>query len=835
MQKNLQNLRLRIQKNIDDVKIRVASSLKILQPGLSRIRKSSEAFVHFFETHPKTRIAVSVAAVPAALLVVLVSIVFYKLPGKQELRQIQNPLASEVYSADSVLLGRYYIQDRIQVKYEDISPAVIQALIPTEDVRFYKHSGVDVVSLGRVIFKSILLQDESSGGGSTITQQLAKNLYPRKEYSAFSMLVNKLRECVIAFRLESIYSKNEIIALYLNTIPFADNTYGLQSAAKRFFSSTAKDLTIEQAAVLVGMLKATHYYNPRLFPKRALERRNVVLAQMAKYDYLDSKVLDSVKKLPINLKYQKVFYNPGLAPYFREYLKSELQAWCEKNKKPDGTPYNLYTDGLKIYTTIDSKLQGYAEKAVLKQMAEVQKQFFDHWGKDKPWKDKEHIVEEAIRRSSRYKHLKEQGLSESEIMKKLSEKIPMRLFSWEGEKDVLASPIDSIKHHLQFLNAGFIAVEPSSGQVKAWVGGIDHDFFQYDHVKASTRRQVGSVFKPIVFATAIEQGISPCELVPAWQETYIDDEGQLWTPKNTQYDYQVQYSMRGALAYSVNTVSVKLIQRAGVENTIAMARKMGIDSEIPDVPSIALGSSSLSLIEMTAAYTCLANEGISRVPHFITTIQDRTGNVYDNFKHKVSGTRAVSKETSQMVRQMLQTVVHEGTASRLRWKYGIYNDVAAKTGTTQANADGWFMAMTPNLVMGAWVGADDPRIRFRHTSLGQGSNTALPITAYFLKQVNEDAAYRNISKAKFPPLPNSLQRKLNCDLYELDQGLWAQIEQTIHQRDSIIQADTVALPPPETFLQTLYKRKKKILLASQPKEEVELVNEAGGGATAIRN
>jgi penicillin-binding protein 1A len=375
------------------------------------------------------------------------------------------------------------------------------------------------------------------------------------------------------------------------------------------------------------------------------------------------------------------------------------------------------------------------------------------------------------------------------------------------------SPLDSIRHHLQYLNAGFLAMDPGTGEVKAWVGGIDHDFFQYDHVKVTTKRQVGSIFKPIVYAMAIEEGVSPCEFIPAGQQTYIDEEGQEWTPRNMQYDYQVRYSMRGALAYSVNTVSVKLIGRAGIDNTIRLANNMGIQSDIPDVPSIALGSSAISLMEMTAAYSCLANEGVASYPYFIRAIQDREGNVFNNFKAEVSGKQALSKETAQIVRQMLQTVVHEGTASRLRWKYGIYNDVAGKTGTTQANADGWFMAMTPKLVMGTWVGADDPRIRFRTSSLGQGSNTALPMVAYFLKQVNNDAAFAGISKAKFPVLKEAVHQRLGCDLYEINDELWAEIEKSVHERDSVIQADTLVAPPPETFLQSLYIRKRRLLLA----------------------
>ena len=775
----------------------------------------------YFKRNAKARYAAYAVMTVSLLLVLFISFVLTQTPSRKELTSIRNAVASEVYSADSVLLGRYFIQDRTEIKYEDISPHLINALIATEDIRFYEHSGIDFRSLGRVLVKSILLQDESSGGGSTITQQLAKNLYPRKPYWMAPMLVNKFREAIIAARIESLYTKEEILALYLNTIPFADNTYGIQSAAKRFFSTTSKELTLEQAGVLVGMLKATHYYNPRLFPERARDRRNVVFSQMVRYNVLDSSVADSLKKRPIDLQYQRTAYDDGLAPYFREHVKAELIKWCENHKKPDGSPYNLFTDGLKIYTTIDSKLQQYAEEAVARQMKDVQGQFFDHWGRVKPWKDQEEIITDAMKRSQRYKKLKEEGLSEEEIMKVFNTRIPMTLFSWDGEKEAEISPLDSIKHHLQFLSAGFLAMEPGSGEVKAWVGGINHDFFQYDHVRESTKRQVGSIFKPFVFSVAIDQGIEPCELISSDQETYVDEEGEPWTPRNSNNDYGVAYTMRGALAYSVNTVSVKLIHRVGIEKTIALARRLGIRSQLPEDASISLGTASISMMEMAAAYAALANNGIASYPHFIRSVHDRRGKVFDDFKPEISGKRAMSEQTAQLLRHMLQSVVQEGTASRLRWRYNIYNDIGGKTGTTQDNADGWFMAVTPKLVIGTWVGADDPRIRFRSTYLGQGSNTALPMVAYFMQKINRDKNYEDISKARFPALPYALRTKLDCDLYELDEHLLRDIERTVWQRDSIMQADTLSAPPPETFLQMLYRRKMKILLASQPDEDTE--------------
>ena len=776
----------------------------------------------YYNTHQYARLATKIAGPPLAFIFLLLFIVWIETPGNGELRNIQNQVASEIYSADSVLLGRYYLQDRTEVTFEGIAPAVIDALIATEDVRFYNHSGVDYRSLGRVLIKSILQRDESSGGGSTLTQQLAKNLYPRRGYWILPMLLNKLREVRIAIKLEDIYSKKELLTLYLNTVPFADNVFGIQAVADRFFSKPASELTIDQAALLVGMLKATNSYNPRLFPDRSMKRRNVVLSQMVKFKKLSPTLADSFKVMPIELEYNKISHHQGLAPYFREHLKTEILAWCNNNEKEDGTPYNLYTDGLRIFTTIDSKLQAYAEKAVVQQMTEIQKVFFDHWGNQKPWKGKEEVLDQAIKRSSRYRQLKEQELSEEEILQELQKPIPMSLFTWQGDREAITSPIDSIIHHLQYLNAGFLAVDPATGSIKAWVGGIDHDFFQFDHVKTSTKRQVGSIFKPIVYAMAIEQGVNPCDFLSAERQTYIDRGGEKWTPRNSQNDYEVQYSMKGALAYSINTVAVKLIEKAGVSNTVTLAKNMGITSDMPAVPSISLGSSSISLMEMTAVYSCLANEGVASTPYFLSTITDLNGKVFDNFNPVSSNTRVMKKETAQLITSMLRTVVREGTASRLRWRYGVYTDVAGKTGTTQSNADGWFMAMTPKLVIGTWVGADDPRIRFRSTELGQGSNTALPITAYFLQQVNKDARYSYLSKATFPKLTESLQDRLNCDLYELPNSLSVRIEKMIFKRDSIMQADTLASPP-ESFLQMLYQRKMKMIKVSQHLDSLKML------------
>lgn len=683
--------------------------------------------------------------------------VFGALPDKNHLKEIHHPIASEVYSADSVLLGRYYVQDRSPVKTEDIPKTLKQALVATEDVRFYNHHGVDVKSLFRVLIKTLLLQRESSGGGSTITQQLAKNLYPRKSYGILSLPINKVKEIIIAGRLEKVYTKDEILVLYLNTIPFADNTYGVKTAADRFFSTPVKNLTIDQSAMLVGMLKATHSYNPRLFPDRARDRRNLVISQMAKYNFITQDEGKILQAKPLALEYNNVGHNSGAAPYFRAYIKNELLRWCKENKKEDGTAYNLYTDGLKIYTTIDSRLQRYAETAMQKQMKSLQQKFASQMNKQKL----NEVATRKLRQLPQYKSLEETGLSEKEILAALKKPVKTKVYTWEGVKEVDMSFYDSIKHHTQFLQAGILALEPSSGEIKVWVGGIDHRFFQYDHVRPGTKRPVGSTLKPILYAAALEHGVGPCSYISARKTEYanMDD----WTPENTnQETYDRKYSMEGGLSGSVNTVSVKLLEKTGINNAISIARKMGITSELPAVPSLALGTPSISMIEMVGAYGALANDGVYVKPRYLLAITDQKGKALESVDGEEESSRALSKESAQMMVHMLKTVVSEGTGSSLRTRYGIQNDVAGKTGTTQLNVDGWFMAITPKLVIGSWVGADDPRLHFRSTALGQGGATALPITALFLQQVNRDETLKDISRAKFAPLSPQLLEELDC-------------------------------------------------------------------------
>jgi penicillin-binding protein 1A len=707
----------------------------------------------------------------AILYILVVSGATGRLPNKKELARIENPMASEVYSADSVLLGRFFLQERSNVAFENIPKSVVDALISTEDVRFYKHHGVDYRSLGRVMIKTLLLQNESAGGGSTITQQLAKNLYARKKYAMLSLPINKVREMVIAHRIEKVYDKKSIIALYLNTVPFGENIFGIEAAAQRFYSKPVRSLDIGQAAVLIGMLKATYSYNPRIFPEQSLNRRNVVLSQMEKYGMITAEQHESFAQSPIELKYNKITHHTGLAPYFREYLRAKMLEWVEKYNRDNDTTLNLYTDGLKIYTTIDSRLQRAAEQAVEIQMASLQKKFNQHWAKKEPWN--ESALQSAIKRSDRYQSLRNSGKSHNEAIAIMKKPLPMSLFTYEGEQEATMSPLDSIKHYLMFLNAGMLAIDPRYGDIKVWVGGVNHQYFQYDHVKETTKRQVGSTFKPIVYASAIEQGERPCAFITAEKTVYNNMEG--WTPKNTDEDkYELKFSMPGALAYSVNTVSVRVLEKAGMDNTIRLAHAMGVKSELEAVPSMALGTADISVMEMVTAYTAFANKGKVVNPHYLKRITTHDGKELERF-HGDKPSQALSEETAQLMLHMLRRAVNEGTSASLRSQFGLTNDIAGKTGTTQSNTDGWFIGVTPKLVVGAWVGGDDPSIRFRTTSLGQGARTALPLVGEFLKLAKTDKSLDSVSNARFAALPESLERKIDCDFYKEDRNIFRKL------------------------------------------------------------
>ena len=681
------------------------------------------------------------------------------LPTTGELLKIKNSEASEVYSENGVLLGKYYLQDRSAVPFELISKHVINALVATEDARFFDHGGIDYRSLARVLIRTVILQDRSGGGGSTITQQLAKNIYGRRSYKYLSTPINKVREIFIAKRLEEVYSKEDIITLYCNTVPFGDNVFGIESTSQRFFNKHAKSLSIPEAATIVGMLKANYSYNPRLFPEKSTQRRNVVISQMNKYGYLTRNDMKSYFKTPLVLDYQIQSHNKGMATYFREQVRQKVLKWCAANTKSGGTPYNLYTDGLKIYTTLNAKMQQYAEEALAEQMKDLQAVFKRHIQNKEPWRTNVSILDRAIRQSNRYKSLKSKGMKIAEILKKFEEKVSMEIFTWEGEQQVNMSPIDSVKHYMSFLNAGFIAMNSHTGATKAWVGGIDFKYFQYDHIQETTKRQVGSTFKPIVYAAAIEAGIEPCSYISAEKVVYENYDN--WSPENGEDNYDQKYSMLGALTKSVNTVAVNLLDQVGIGKVINLASQIGVESKLPNVPSIALGVANISILEMANAYSTFSNNGVSKSAFTIERIEDAKGNTLYEYSMPKSSQK-ITQETSELMIAMMKSVVDNGTGSRIRWKYNLPNDLAGKTGTTQANTDGWFAATLPDLVMISWVGADNPSFRFRSTALGQGANTALPITALFLKRLNQDTSLNNVSKGKFPAPSSKIIDILDC-------------------------------------------------------------------------
>ena len=684
------------------------------------------------------------------LLIILFALVyigtFGQLPDKNTLIKIKEPVASEIYSKDNKLLGRFYTENRSNVKFKEISPNLINALIATEDTRFYEHRGVDELALIRVVVKTIFMVDRSSGGGSTLSQQIVKNIFGRKNYGPLTIPVSKIRESIIAYRLEKLYSKEEILTLYLNTVPFGENTFGIETAAERYFSVTPNKLTVPQAATLVGLLKANNYYNPRLNPERSIQRRNTVIAQMLKYKYITPAQAAKYSQEPLGLKYNYLVYNTGLGAYFRELIRPQLEDWCSDNNKVDGTPYNLYTDGLHIVTTIDSRMQRYAELSMQERMAELQATFEKHWDGKYPWGKSTEILQRAMKRSDRYKKMKEAGRSVAEITEAFKAPVNMKLFSWSGEKKTTISPMDSIKYVLTLLQCGFIAIEPKTGDIKAWIGGNDFRFFQYDHVLGP--RQVGSAFKPIIYASALEHGLPPDKYYPNQQITY--PEYQNWSPGNSDDEYGGYYSLEGALTKSVNTVSVQVLMESGIPEAIHLARSMGIQSDLPEVPSLALGVADVSLLQMAKAYACLDNLGKAVEPNYLVRIEDANGKVLKKYVPNDNQNEALSPENAKIITHYLKSVVNEGTGSDIRALYKVEGDFAGKTGTTQNYADGWFMGYTPDLVTGCWVGGEEPSIHFRTIALGRGGYTALPIVGKFFNKLYRDPAFRDYQTHSFP-------------------------------------------------------------------------------------
>lgn len=668
---------------------------------------------------------------------------FGAIPNKKALLSIRQPEASKIYSVDGKLLGKYYTKNRNTLEFEQIPPAFMTSLIATEDSRFWTHSGIDLRSWVRVFVKRLILGQESAGGGSTLSQQLAKNLFPRKDFWFSSMLINKFREFIIASRLEHVYSKEELLTFYINTVPFGEAIFGLDAASDRYFSKTADQLNIEECALLVGLLKASSYYNPRNFPERAVNRRNVVLHQMMVNGVIDSLTLDSLKQLPLNLSYQRNTDSEGIALYFRNHIRPILLEWCANHKKENGEPYNLYTDGLRIYTTIDFGMQHYAEEALKIHMMKLQETFdqqFDNWD------DYSAPIKEAIERSPRYEAMKKAGMKDDEIEKEFSKAIPMKWWTWNGMVDTVASPLDSVRYSLKILQGALVAINPKTGGVMAWVGGNDAQQFNIDYVL--TPRQPGSAFKPILYATAIDQGIDPCTFYANRQLRYDQFEG--WTPGNSDGNYTGIYSLPGALAKSINTIAVQLIFDAGVENVANRARRMGITGEMKLVPSLALGTAEITLLELVSAYTTFLNKGIHRPYQLLTKIVDQDGTVLEEFKSP-GGVSVFTPETVGIMDQMMANVVDRGTAAPLRYKdIGVKGAIAGKTGTTQFQSDGVFVGMTPKFLAGSWVGCFDRRVSFNSLRDGQGGKTALPIWGIFVKMLQDDPAYKSYFNAYWP-------------------------------------------------------------------------------------
>jgi penicillin-binding protein 1A len=684
------------------------------------------------------------------LLIILFALVyigtFGQLPDSNTLIKIKEPVASEIYSKDNKLLGRFYTENRSNVKFKEISPNLINALIATEDTRFYEHRGVDEWALMRVVVKTIFMVDRSSGGGSTLSQQIVKNIFGRKNFGPLTIPVSKIRESIIAYRLEKLYSKEEILTLYLNTVPFGENTFGIETAAERFFSVTPNKLTVPQAATLVGLLKANNSYNPRTNPERSLQRRNTVINQMLKYKYITAQQAEKYSAEPLGVKYNYLVYNTGLGAYFRELIRPQLEEWCSDNNKADGTPYNLYTDGLHIVTTIDSRMQRYAELAMQERMKELQSTFEKHWDGKAPWGKSTEIIQRAMKRSDRYKKMKEAGRSAAEITEAFKKPVNMKLFSWSGEKKVTISPIDSIKYVLTLLHCGFIAIEPKTGDVKAWIGGNDFRYFQYDHVLGP--RQVGSAFKPIIYASALEHGLPPDKYYPNQQITY--PEYQNWSPGNSDDEYGGYYSLEGALCKSVNTVSVQVLMESGIPEAINLAKSMGIKANLPEVPSLALGVADISLLQLASAYACLDNLGRTIDPNYLIRIEDANGKVLEKFAPHDDQKEVLSPENAKIITHYLKSVVNEGTGSDIRSLYKVEGDFAGKTGTTQNYADGWFMGYTPDLVTGCWVGGEEPSIHFKTIALGRGGYTALPVVGKFFNKLYRDPAFSDYQHHTFP-------------------------------------------------------------------------------------
>ena len=731
---------------------------------------------------------------PFALLMFLVLLVwmFADIPSFAELESPDNKLATQIIAEDGEILTTFHIENRTYVSYGELSENLVHAAVATEDVRFYRHSGIDFIGLGRVLFKTILLSNSSQGGGSTITQQLAKTLYPRAEMEKkipgiyhIKMVWTKLKEWITAVKLERDYTKDEIMTMYLNSIFFGSGAYGVRAASETFFGKHPSELTIEESAMLVGMVNKPTRYNPALNPDKALVRRNFVIGQMEKAGYFDDQAKaagvkttafrDSIRQIPIELNYQVQDHNSGHAPYFRDMVRrvmsakkpkrssysvpedytadslswatDDLYGWLEKNKKADGTPYDLDRDGLRIYTTINYKMQKYAEEAVQERMRDLQADFRKdlRHKTNKPFSNdidaptRDRLMQQARKWSDRYRVLKKKGLNDSQIFKTFSEPVNMRVFAYnkKGYIDTTMTPDDSIRYYKSILRTAFVAMEPGTGHVKAYVGGPDYRYFKYDNVRQG-KRQVGSTIKPFLYTLAMQEGLTPCTKVTNVPVTFLTPGGETWTPRSTDKEEWIgkTVTLKWGLTNSSNNISAFLMKQYGPEAMADMMRRMGIQSHVDEVPSLCVGPADLTLWEMVAAYNTFPSRGVYVTPLFVTRIEDRQGNVLSEFTNRKR--EAIAESTAYLMVNLMEGVVQGGTASRLRYRYNLTGEIAGKTGTTNDNSDGWFIGYTPTLVAGVWTGAEDRQVHFQSITYGQGAHMSLPTWGIFMKKVLAD-------------------------------------------------------------------------------------------------
>ena len=759
--------------------------------------------------------------VPLTVVIILILSVwaFADIPSFEELENPESKLATQVIAENGEILTTFHIENRSYVSYNELSEHLVHAAIATEDVRFYNHSGIDFQSLGRVMFKTLLGGDSSQGGGSTITQQLAKTLYPREDvsspipgFSKVKMVWVKLKEWITAVKLERNYTKDEIMDMYMNAIFFGSGAYGIKSASQTFFAKNPIDLTVEESATLVGMVNKPTRYNPVLNPEKSLTRRNFVISQMAKAGFITEAERDSIQQIPITLNYQVQDHNAGLAPYFRDMLRRTMNAkepkrssyaqyedyvvdslqwaddafygWLNKNKKADGSSYNLDKDGLRIYTTINYKMQKYAEEAVAEHLGKDRQRSFWRdlrWKTNKPFSNDipketiDQLMKQARRWSDRYRIMKNNGASESEIRKSFTEKTQMRVFSWNrnGYIDTVMTPDDSIRYYKAHLRAAFMAIEPHTGHVKAYVGGPNYRYFKYDNVRQG-KRQVGSTIKPFLYTLAMQEGMSPCDKVVNVPQTFIVGE-DTWTPKSTDKDEWIgqTVTLKWGLTKSSNNISAYLMKQYGPEAMVEMMRKMGVGSYLDPVNPLCVGSADLNVYEMVSAYNTFPSRGVYVSPIFVTRIEDSMGNVLGEFNNRKR--EAISEYTAYLMANLMQGVVNSGTGIRLRVKYGLKGEIAGKTGTTNDQSDGWFIGYTPSLTAGVWVGAEDRQVHFESLSLGGGSNMALPIWGIFMQKCRADASLGMDENERFVA-PPGIALNLDCDGSDADASSKAEDE-----------------------------------------------------------